>query len=161
MTVRVGINGFGRIGRNFWRAAAASGQDIEIVAVNDLTSPEVLAHLLKYDSILGKLSEDVEADGEGIKVAGNTMKVLSERDPASLPWGDLGVVVFFVVQDIVADPVLVQRDLLVVLLVHEDIILAILVEILHGPLVKEGDLDLVFRLETPRRDGAGFEVLEL
>ncbi|MBW8767274.1 MAG: type I glyceraldehyde-3-phosphate dehydrogenase, partial [Geodermatophilales bacterium] len=91
MTVRVGINGFGRIGRNFWRAAAASGQDIEIVAVNDLTSPEVLAHLLKYDSILGKLSEDVEADGEGIKVAGNTMKVLSERDPASLPWGDLGV----------------------------------------------------------------------
>jgi glyceraldehyde 3-phosphate dehydrogenase len=91
VTVRVGINGFGRIGRNFWRAAAASGQDIEIVAVNDLTSPEVLAHLLKYDSILGKLSEDVEADGEGIKVAGNTMKVLSERDPASLPWGDLGV----------------------------------------------------------------------
>ena len=91
MTVRVGINGFGRIGRNFWRAAAASGQDIEIVAVNDLTSPEVLAHLLKYDSILGKLSEDVAADGEGIKIAGSTMKVLSERDPAALPWGDLGV----------------------------------------------------------------------
>ena len=91
MTVRVGINGFGRIGRNFWRAAHASGQDIEIVAVNDLTSPEVLAHLLKYDSILGKLPEDVAADGEGIKIAGNTMKVLSERDPASLPWGDLGV----------------------------------------------------------------------
>jgi glyceraldehyde 3-phosphate dehydrogenase len=91
VTVRVGINGFGRIGRNFWRAAAASGQDIEIVAVNDLTSPEVLAHLLKYDSILGKLSEDVGADGEGIKIAGNTMKVLSERDPANLPWGDLGV----------------------------------------------------------------------
>ena len=91
MTVRVGINGFGRIGRNFWRAAAASGKDIEIVAVNDLTSPEVLAHLLKYDSILGVLSEDVAADGEGIKIGGNTMKVLSERDPANLPWGDLGV----------------------------------------------------------------------
>src|SRR3954466_3619706 len=91
VTVRVGINGFGRIGRNFWRAAAASGQDIEIVAVNDLTSPEVLAHLLKYDSILGKLSEDVGADGEGIKVGGATIKVLAERDPASLPWGDLGV----------------------------------------------------------------------
>jgi glyceraldehyde 3-phosphate dehydrogenase len=91
VTVRVGINGFGRIGRNFWRAAAASGQDIEIVAVNDLTSPEVLAHLLKYDSILGKLPEDIAADGEGIKIAGSTMKVLSERDPAALPWGDLGV----------------------------------------------------------------------
>jgi glyceraldehyde 3-phosphate dehydrogenase len=91
VTVRVGINGFGRIGRNFWRAAAASGQDIEIVAVNDLTSPEVLAHLLKYDSILGKLSEDVAADGQSIKVGGKTMQVLSERDPASLPWGDLGV----------------------------------------------------------------------
>ena len=72
MTVRVGINGFGRIGRNFWRAAAASGQDIEIVAVNDLTSPEVLAHLLKYDSILGVLKEDVAADGEGIKIGGST-----------------------------------------------------------------------------------------
>jgi glyceraldehyde 3-phosphate dehydrogenase len=91
VTVRVGINGFGRIGRNFWRAAAASGQDIEIVAVNDLTSPEALAHLLKYDSILGVLKEDIAADGEGIKIAGNTMKVLSERDPGNLPWGDLGV----------------------------------------------------------------------
>jgi glyceraldehyde 3-phosphate dehydrogenase (phosphorylating) len=91
VTVRVGINGFGRIGRNFWRAAAASGQDIEIVAVNDLTSPEVLAHLLKYDSILGVLKDDVAADGEGIKIGGNTMKVLSERDPANLPWSDLGV----------------------------------------------------------------------
>ncbi|MGX5655264.1 type I glyceraldehyde-3-phosphate dehydrogenase [Geodermatophilus nigrescens] len=91
MTVRVGINGFGRIGRNFWRAAAASGKDIEIVAVNDLTSNEVLAHLLKYDSILGVLGEDVAADGEGIKIGGSTMKVLSERDPANLPWGDLGV----------------------------------------------------------------------
>src|SRR3954453_16944215 len=91
VTVRVGINGFGRIGRNFWRAAAASGKDIEIVAVNDLTSPEVLAHLLKYDSILGVLSEDVAASDGGIRIAGKTMKVLSERDPASLPWGDLGV----------------------------------------------------------------------
>ncbi|PWW23744.1 glyceraldehyde-3-phosphate dehydrogenase (NAD+) [Geodermatophilus normandii] len=91
MTVRVGINGFGRIGRNFWRAAAASGKDIEIVAVNDLTSPEVLAHLLKYDSILGVLSEDVAASDGGIDIAGKTMKVLSERDPAALPWGDLGV----------------------------------------------------------------------
>ncbi|WP_100498096.1 type I glyceraldehyde-3-phosphate dehydrogenase [Geodermatophilus chilensis] len=91
MTVRVGINGFGRIGRNFWRAAAASGKDIEIVAVNDLTSPEVLAHLLKYDSVLGVLSEDVAADGEGIKIGGTTIKVLSERDPANLPWGELGV----------------------------------------------------------------------
>jgi glyceraldehyde 3-phosphate dehydrogenase len=91
MAVRVGINGFGRIGRNFWRAAAASDKDIEIVAVNDLTSNEVLAHLLKYDSILGRLPEDVEADSEGIKIGGSTMKVLSERDPANLPWGDLGV----------------------------------------------------------------------
>ncbi|SFF40593.1 type I glyceraldehyde-3-phosphate dehydrogenase [Blastococcus tunisiensis] len=91
MTVRVGINGFGRIGRNFWRAVAASGQDIEIVAVNDLTSNEALAHLLKYDSILGVLKEDVTADGEGITIGGTTMKVLSERDPANLPWGDLGV----------------------------------------------------------------------
>ena len=91
MTVRVGINGFGRIGRNFWRAAAASGKDLEIVAVNDLTSPETLAHLLKYDTILGVLPEDVGADGEGIKVGGATIKVLSERDPAALPWADLGV----------------------------------------------------------------------
>ncbi|HEV7727884.1 MAG TPA: type I glyceraldehyde-3-phosphate dehydrogenase [Modestobacter sp.] len=91
MTVRVGINGFGRIGRNFWRAAAASGKDIEIVAVNDLTTPEALAHLLKYDSILGKLAEDVSVVGDGIKVGGATIKVLAERDPANLPWGDLGV----------------------------------------------------------------------
>src|ERR1700712_3894795 len=89
--VRVGINGFGRIGRNFYRAAAASGADIEIVAVNDLTTPETLAHLLKYDSILGKFPEDVSVAGDGIKVGGATIKVLSERDPAALPWGDLGV----------------------------------------------------------------------
>jgi glyceraldehyde 3-phosphate dehydrogenase len=91
VTVRVGINGFGRIGRNFFRAVAASGKDVEIVAVNDITSPETLAHLLKYDSILGKFPEDVGADGEGIKVGGRTVKVLAERDPANLPWGDLGV----------------------------------------------------------------------
>jgi glyceraldehyde 3-phosphate dehydrogenase len=91
VTVRVGINGFGRIGRNFYRAAAASGADVEIVAVNDLTTPETLAHLLKYDSILGKLPEDVSVVGDGIKVGGATVKVLAERDPANLPWGDLGV----------------------------------------------------------------------
>ncbi|WP_299952029.1 type I glyceraldehyde-3-phosphate dehydrogenase [uncultured Modestobacter sp.] len=91
MTVKVGINGFGRIGRNFYRAVAASGADVEIVAVNDLTTPETLAHLLKYDSILGKLAEDVSVVGDGIKVGGNTFKVLAERDPANLPWGELGV----------------------------------------------------------------------
>src|SRR3954462_11629354 len=91
VTVRVGINGFGRIGRNFYRAAVASGADVEIVAVNDLTTPETLAHLLKYDSILGKFPEDVSVAGDGIKVGGATIKVLSERDPAALPWADLGV----------------------------------------------------------------------
>ena len=91
MTVRVGINGFGRIGRNFYRAAAASGADVEIVAVNDLTTPETLAHLLKYDSILGTFPEEVSAVGDGIKVGGATLKVLAERDPGNLPWGDLGV----------------------------------------------------------------------
>ncbi|MCU1617692.1 MAG: gapA [Frankiales bacterium] len=91
MTVRVGINGFGRIGRNFYRAAAASGADVEIVAVNDLTTPETLAHLLKYDSILGKFPEDVSVAGDGIKVGGATIKVLAERDPGNLPWGELGV----------------------------------------------------------------------
>jgi glyceraldehyde 3-phosphate dehydrogenase len=91
VTVRVGINGFGRIGRNFYRAAAASGKDIEIVAVNDLTTPETLAHLLKYDSILGTFPEEVSAVGDGIKVGGATLKVLAERDPGNLPWGDLGV----------------------------------------------------------------------
>jgi glyceraldehyde 3-phosphate dehydrogenase len=91
VTVRVGINGFGRIGRNFYRAAAASGADIEIVAVNDLTTPETLAHLLKYDSILGTFPEEVSGVGDGIKVGGATLKVLAERDPGNLPWGDLGV----------------------------------------------------------------------
>jgi glyceraldehyde 3-phosphate dehydrogenase len=91
VTVRVGINGFGRIGRNFYRAVAASGQDIEIVAVNDLTSNDVLAHLLKYDSVLGKFPEDVSSTADGITVGGKTITALAERDPANLPWGDLGV----------------------------------------------------------------------
>ena len=91
MTVRVGINGFGRIGRNFYRAVAASGADVEVVAVNDLTTPETLAHLLKYDSILGKLADDVSVTADGIQVGSKTVKVLAERDPANLPWGELGV----------------------------------------------------------------------
>jgi len=91
VTVRVGINGFGRIGRNFYRAVAASGADVEVVAVNDLTTPETLAHLLKYDSILGKLADDVSVTADGIQVGSKTVKVLAERDPANLPWGELGV----------------------------------------------------------------------
>src|SRR5919112_2066451 len=90
MPVRVGINGFGRIGRNVFRAAQASGADIEWVAVNDLTDAETLAHLLKYDSILGPYPGTVEASDEGIVVDGTTVKVLAERDPGALPWGDLG-----------------------------------------------------------------------
>ena len=91
MTVRVGINGFGRIGRNFYRAVAASGQDIEVVAVNDLTSNDVLAHLLTYDSVLGRFPEEVSSTADGIVVGGRTITALAERDPADLPWGDLGV----------------------------------------------------------------------
>ncbi len=91
MTVKVGINGFGRIGRNFTRAALAQGADIEIVAVNDLTDNKTLAHLLKYDSILGKLDEDVTYTEDSITVGGKTIKALEERDPAKLPWGKLGV----------------------------------------------------------------------
>ncbi|MFB9376384.1 type I glyceraldehyde-3-phosphate dehydrogenase [Kineococcus gynurae] len=91
MTTRVGINGFGRIGRNFFRAALASGADLEIVAVNDLTGAKTLAHLLKHDSVLGKLSEDVSVGEDGITVGGRTIKVLAERNPADLPWGELGV----------------------------------------------------------------------
>ncbi|WP_432487640.1 type I glyceraldehyde-3-phosphate dehydrogenase [Kineococcus sp. SYSU DK018] len=91
MTTKVGINGFGRIGRNFFRAVLASGADIEVVAVNDLTDAKALAHLLKHDSVLGKLSEDVRVDGDSIVVGTRTVKVLAERDPAKLPWGDLGV----------------------------------------------------------------------
>jgi glyceraldehyde 3-phosphate dehydrogenase (phosphorylating) len=91
MTVRVGINGFGRIGRNFFRAATSSGADVDIVAVNDLTSPEINAHLLKHDSTYGRLREEVKVTGDGIAVGSESFKVLSERDPKALPWGDLGV----------------------------------------------------------------------
>ncbi len=91
MTVRVGINGFGRIGRNFFRAIAARGADIEIVAVNDLGSLKTMAHLLKYDSVLGVLPQKIEAVEGGISVDGKVLKVLTERDPKALPWGALGV----------------------------------------------------------------------
>jgi len=91
MTVRVGINGFGRIGRNFFRAVRERGADIEIVAVNDLGSLETMAHLLKYDSVLGQLPNTIKATKNGISVDGAELKVLSERDPKALPWGDLGV----------------------------------------------------------------------
>lgn len=91
MTVRVGINGFGRIGRNYFRAALAKGSDIEIVAVNDLTDNRALAHLLKYDSTAGVLKETVEFDGDTIVIGGKSVKVLEQRDPAQLGWGDLGV----------------------------------------------------------------------
>jgi glyceraldehyde 3-phosphate dehydrogenase len=91
MTIRVGINGFGRIGRNMFRAARKAGADIDFVAVNDLGSVDTMAHLLKYDSVLGRLDDDIEATSEGIKVGGDTLKVLAVRDPKELPWGDLGV----------------------------------------------------------------------
>jgi glyceraldehyde 3-phosphate dehydrogenase len=91
MAVKVGINGFGRIGRNVFRAAHAAGADLEFVAVNDLTDPATLAHLLKYDSILGRFPGEVAVSGDEISVDGSAIKVLSERDPAALPWGDLGV----------------------------------------------------------------------
>jgi glyceraldehyde 3-phosphate dehydrogenase len=90
MAVKVGINGFGRIGRNVFRAAKAAGADIDFVAVNDLTDPGTLAHLLKYDSILGRYPGEVSVDGDLISVDGDGLKVLSERDPAALPWGELG-----------------------------------------------------------------------
>jgi glyceraldehyde 3-phosphate dehydrogenase len=91
MSIRVGVNGFGRIGRNFFRAAKQQGADIDFVAVNDLGSVETMAHLLKYDSVLGKLPYDIKPGDDGISVDGDTLQVLSERDPAKLPWGDLGV----------------------------------------------------------------------
>ncbi len=91
MSVKIGINGFGRIGRNYFRAALSKGSDLEIVAVNDLTDTKTLAHLLKYDSIAGKLHADVSVDGDSIVVNGKRIKVLAERDPANLPWGELGV----------------------------------------------------------------------
>jgi glyceraldehyde 3-phosphate dehydrogenase (phosphorylating) len=94
VTVRVGINGFGRIGRNFWRAVhagAASASGIEIVAANDLGDVKTFAHLLKYDTLLGPLGMDVTAEGDSIRVGSQTIRMLAERDPAALPWGDLGV----------------------------------------------------------------------
>src|ERR1700761_4052011 len=91
MAVKVGINGFGRIGRNVFRAAHASGADLEFVAVNDLVDTETMAHLLKYDSILGRFPGKVEVEGDSIMIDGKELKVLSERDPADLGWGDLGV----------------------------------------------------------------------
>ena len=93
MTVRVGINGFGRIGRNFWRAVhsgAGAAADIEIVAANDLTDAATLAHLLKYDTVLGTLDIDVRVDGDVIKAGDKEIQVLAQRDPAALPWADLG-----------------------------------------------------------------------
>ena len=90
MATRVGINGFGRIGRNIMRAARDAG-NIDIVAVNDITDTATLAHLLKFDSVLGNLSDIVEVDGNGIRIGKERFQVLAERDPANLPWGDLGV----------------------------------------------------------------------
>jgi glyceraldehyde 3-phosphate dehydrogenase len=90
VTIKVGINGFGRIGRNFTRAALAQGADIEIVGVNDLTDNKTLAHLLKYDSILGRLDQEVSYDEDSITVGDQTFKALEERDPSKLPWGELG-----------------------------------------------------------------------
>src|SRR3954452_21439753 len=90
MAVRVGINGFGRIGRNVFRAAKESGADIDWVAVNDLTDAKTLAHLLKYDSLLGPYRGEVEATENAIRVDGKELRVFAERDPAALPWGDLG-----------------------------------------------------------------------
>ncbi len=91
MAVKVGINGFGRIGRNVFRAAHAAGADLEFVAVNDLVDTATMANLLKYDSILGRFPGEVSASDDSLAIDGRELKVLSERDPAALPWGDLGV----------------------------------------------------------------------
>ena len=91
MSIRVGVNGFGRIGRNAFRAAKANGADIEWVAANDLTDAQTLAHLLRYDSILGRYPGSVEVQGDSLLVDGAPLRVLAERDPANLPWGELGV----------------------------------------------------------------------
>ena len=91
MGIKVGINGFGRIGRNYLRAEMAKGTDLEIVAVNDLSDPKALAHLLKYDSVTGRLDAEVRVEGQNIIVGDYKIKVLAERDPAALGWGDLGV----------------------------------------------------------------------
>ncbi len=91
MTIRVGINGFGRIGRNFFRAVKQQGADIDFVAANDLGSVATMAHLLKNDSVMGRFAGDVKVHDDGIEVDGDVIKILAERDPAKLPWGDLGV----------------------------------------------------------------------
>jgi len=92
VTIRVGINGFGRIGRNFWRAATADGdRGFEIVAANDLGDIATMAHLLKYDTVIGTLKDDVSVSGDEIRVGDKAIKILAEREPAKLPWGDLGV----------------------------------------------------------------------
>src|SRR5262245_31775987 len=91
MTVRVGINGFGRIGRNLFRAALERDADLDFVAVNDLGSLDTMAHLLKYDSVLGTLPQDVKVASDGISVGGENLQVLQIRNPAELPWGELGV----------------------------------------------------------------------
>ncbi|WP_049564189.1 type I glyceraldehyde-3-phosphate dehydrogenase [Streptomyces sp. SBT349] len=90
MTIRVGINGFGRIGRNYFRALLEQGADVQVVGVNDLTDNDTLVHLLKYDSILGRLKEEVTHTEDTITVGGHTFRTLAERDPAALPWGELG-----------------------------------------------------------------------
>jgi glyceraldehyde 3-phosphate dehydrogenase len=91
MALKIGVNGFGRIGRNFFRASRKQGADLEFVAVNDITSPQALAHLLKYDSVHGVLDAEIKSTDEGISVDGREIKVLAERDPAKLPWKSLGV----------------------------------------------------------------------
>src|SRR6267378_920747 len=90
MALKAGINGFGRIGRNVFRAAHAAGADIDWVGVNDITDTKTLAHLLKYDSILGPFPGEVEATDTGIRIDGQELRVFSERDPGALPWGDVG-----------------------------------------------------------------------
>ncbi|HLM37519.1 MAG TPA: glyceraldehyde 3-phosphate dehydrogenase NAD-binding domain-containing protein, partial [Gaiellaceae bacterium] len=91
MAIRVGINGFGRIGRNFFRSHLQRGGDFEIVAANDLGDAAMMAHLLKFDSVLGPLGKDVQVGDATITVEGQELKILAERDPGNLPWGDLGV----------------------------------------------------------------------
>src|ERR1035441_1581285 len=91
MAVKVGINGFGRIGRNVVRAAQQQGADLDFIAVNDIPTPQTRAHLLKYDTILGRFPGTVAVDGDSIVINGKRVKVLAERDPANLPWGELGV----------------------------------------------------------------------
>jgi len=91
MAVKVGINGFGRIGRNVFRAALESGSELDFVAVNDLIDAETIAHLLRYDTVLGRFPGEIEVSGEGVVVDGKELRVLNEKDPAALPWGDLGI----------------------------------------------------------------------